>query len=136
MPLPRAVARFNKRFTNRFIEPIVRLFPGYIVVEHQGRSSGATYRTPVYAFETDDGTLLVALTYGVGADWAQNVLAGGGVVHRNGTETTISSAESVDAHLAQPHLPGWVRLALRVLRIDTFFALQPFVPPGRCRGKR
>ena len=124
MPLPRAVARLNKRFTNQFIEPVIRRFPGFIVVEHRGRRTGLTYRTPLYAFETGDGSLLVALTYGVCADWAQNVVVGGGSVHRDGAETTIGDVERVGRGSAERHLPVAVRTALRLMRVTDFLVLR------------
>ncbi len=44
------------------------------VVRHVGRRSGTTYETPVTAAPTDDG-FVIALPYGAGADWVENVLA-------------------------------------------------------------
>ena len=40
------------------------------VVRHVGRRSGKSYETPVDAFDTDRGTLLVALPYGPDTDWS------------------------------------------------------------------
>lgn len=132
MPLPRVVARLNKRYTNRFIEPVVRRFSGFAVVHHTGRQTGNRYRTPVLAFDTEtdsesDGTstLLVALTYGPGADWAQNVLRGGGAIRRkSGSELAIAAASIVGRDVAWPHLPWIVRTALRLLRVNDFMALE------------
>jgi len=127
MPLPRAVARANKRFTNRFIEPVVARTAGFAVVSHAGRRSGSAYRTPVYAFPVDrtstDGQLVVALTYGPEADWAKNVLAGGGTIAYRDTERAIGRATVVGREVAWPHLPGVVRFALRVLRVTDFMLL-------------
>lgn len=82
MPLPHVVARFNKRVTNRFSDPIAQMSRGFAVVHHTGRRSGASYSTPVNLFHLND-SVIVALTYGPTADWAQNVMSGGGVVeHR------------------------------------------------------
>lgn len=75
MPLPRRVARMNRVFLDRVLRPLARHAPGFGVIEHHGRRSGATYRTPVNIFRQPDG-YLVALTYGVG-DWVRNVLAEG-----------------------------------------------------------
>ena len=46
------------------------------VVHHVGRTSGRSYSTPVVAVPTDDG-FVIALPYGLSADWLKNVLASG-----------------------------------------------------------
>ncbi len=81
---PRALAKFNRYVTN----PIQRLWAGrlksYAIIEHVGRKSGKTYRTPVLTFRTPEGfSFLVG--YGTESDWVKNLLAanGGVVVHQN-----------------------------------------------------
>lgn len=123
MPWPRAVARLNKRYTNRLIEPLVSRLPGFIVVHHHGRRTGTPYATPLYSFATADG-VVVALTYGVSADWAQNVLTSGGTIERNGDMTRIADAVVVERTWATPHIPVAVRAALRVLRVSDFMHLK------------
>ena len=122
MPLPRAIARFNKRVTNRFIEPIARRSSGFAVVHHVGRRSGAAYSTPVNLFAFD-GHGIVALTYGPSADWVQNVLAAGGTVENSSGIRPIDTAEIVDRAAAWPALPAIVRGALRTLRVRDFMRL-------------
>ncbi len=46
------------------------------VIEHRGRVSGTTYRTPVGIRPTDDG-FVIALPYDTRPDWVKNVLAAG-----------------------------------------------------------
>ena len=123
MPLPRFVARLNKRYTNRFIEPIVKRTRGFAYVDHVGRKSGAAYRTPIYAFPADDGSLVVSLTYGPSADWAQNVLAGGGSIVCDGRSEPIRDVQLIDRRAAWPHLPLIVRVWLRILRVQDFMLL-------------
>ena len=72
------------------------------VVEHVGRRSGKTYRTPVSVFRTHDG-IAVLLPYGTDTDWVKNVqAAGGGQVKLSGkifrvTEPRIvPTAEAVE----------------------------------------
>jgi len=52
------------------------------VIRHRGRTSGGAYETPVVAVATDDG-FVIALPYGLRADWMKNVLADGSatIVH-------------------------------------------------------
>ncbi|MFW2333356.1 nitroreductase family deazaflavin-dependent oxidoreductase [Ilumatobacter sp.] len=123
MPLPRVVARFNRRYTNRFIEPIVRRSAGFASVHHVGRRSGSEFRTPVNVFDLD-GDLIVALTYGASADWVQNVLAGGAHVVRRGATMEIVDVAVVGRETAWPALPWFVRGALRVLRVREFARLR------------
>lgn len=49
------------------------------VIEHRGRVSGRTYRTPLEAMATDDG-FVIANVYGPRCDWLENVLASGSAV--------------------------------------------------------
>ena len=81
MPLSRQVARFNKRVSNRITRLFAAWAPGFAIVLHTGRKSGATYETPINAFRTPGG-YRVSLTYGAGTDWVRNVLAAGGCVLR------------------------------------------------------
>ncbi len=123
MPLPYSVARFNKRVTNRFLEPVARRARGFAVVRHSGRRTGSAYTTPVNLFELGPSSIVV-LTYGPAADWAQNVLVGGGVVEDRKGLRRIENAEVVDRSVAWPALPIVVRGALRVLRVRDFMRLE------------
>ena len=76
LPIPRGIARFNKRFTNRVTRKFAGWMPGFAIVTHTGRRSGRTYRTPVNVFRHGD-RYLFALTYGAESDWVRNVLAAG-----------------------------------------------------------
>lgn len=64
------------------------------VLEHEGRTSGRRYRTPIVAEVTDDG-FVIALPYGDRADWVRNVIAAG-------RATLTHEAETY--HLDQPTL--------------------------------
>jgi deazaflavin-dependent oxidoreductase (nitroreductase family) len=74
--LPRRLATFNRRVTNRVARPLAERLPGFGVVVHRGRRSGQEYRTPINIFRTADG-YVASLTYGM-TDWARNVLSAGG----------------------------------------------------------
>lgn len=119
MALPYAVARFNKRYTDRFIEPLVRHTRGFAVIHHTGRRSGVAYATPLKLFGEGD-TRIVALTYGPRAQWFQNVRVGGGVVETDGMVRTIERADHVGRETAWAQLPRHVRMALRILTVHDF----------------
>lgn len=74
----RAHARFNRRVTNRIVLPVAGWLPMWSVVEHVGRRSGKSYRTPVSAFRTRDGGVAVLLPYRPDRDWVKNLQAAGG----------------------------------------------------------
>jgi deazaflavin-dependent oxidoreductase (nitroreductase family) len=76
MPLPKALARFNRLALNRVTRPFASWVPGLGVVIHRGRRSGRRYRTPVNVFPSGR-QYTVALTYGADTDWLRNVLAAG-----------------------------------------------------------
>ena len=73
MPYPRWLARINKVLFN----PRMIRKGSYPVVRHVGRVSGTAYETPLDAFPTTSGYVLVC-RYGPTSDWVQNVLATGG----------------------------------------------------------
>ncbi len=123
MVLPRAVARFNKRVTNRFVEPIARRSSGFAVVHHRGRTSGTGYATPVNLFRLDGHQAIVSLTYGPSADWVQNVLAEPGTLEDRSGRRTIESATLVGREVAWPALPRVVRIAVRALRVHRYLLL-------------
>lgn len=77
MPLPRWLACFNRRVTNRVLGPWARYMPAFGVVVHTGRKTRRQYRTPVNVFRRPGG-YVIALTYGPDSDWVRNVLAAGG----------------------------------------------------------
>jgi deazaflavin-dependent oxidoreductase (nitroreductase family) len=76
VPITKRITGFNRRFVN----PLTRRLAGHgsmVELEHVGRTSGATYRTPLMAFR-DGGTVTIALTYGADVQWLKNVTAAGG----------------------------------------------------------
>lgn len=108
MPIPRAVANFNRRVTN----PIQRLWaprlPLFALIEHTGRKSGKQYTTPVTAF-VKDNKVAVMLNYGQESDWVRNIRAAGtaGVVHR-GKHYALTSPRIIPSD--SPDLPRAAKL--------------------------
>lgn len=104
MPYPRWLARINKRLFNpRQIKRGV-----YPVVTHVGRSSGNVYRTPLDAFPTRTGFVLVA-RYGPNSDWVRNVLASGTAVLRVddqdrelGSPRLVAQSEALEQLISEP----------------------------------
>ena len=131
MPLPRSLARFNRRWTNRVLGAIPARISPFVMVEVVGRRSGVPHRTPVAAFSHPAGWL-IALTYGSGADWVRNVeAADGSVLHRRGVAEVVSEPVVVGRVEAFPHLPWLIRQFLRILGTTEFLLLQ-----GRAASER
>lgn len=132
MPLPSSLASFNRVVTNRITRPFAGRLPGFAVVTHVGRVSGATYRTPVNMFRRDDDYVFV-LTYGPEADWVRNVQAAG--------ECDVES-RGRPIHLVEPRrvtdptrsrVPAAVAGVLRLIDVDEFMLMRA---AGRARAVR
>ena len=122
MPLPRWVARFNRRVTNRVLGPLARHLPGFGVVVHTGRKTGRQYRTPVNVFPRPGG-YVIALTYGLESEWVRNVLARGGCA----LETRGRTLRLTRPHLVHDEqrraVPAPLRLVLGVGHVSDFLDL-------------
>jgi deazaflavin-dependent oxidoreductase (nitroreductase family) len=122
MPLPRGLARFNRRVTNPVARRLGRRLPGFAIVHHRGRSSGRAYQPPVSAFRRPGG-YAVALTYGPRAEWVQNVLAAGGCELEIGGRRVELGNSRVVRDPDRSLVPSAVAAALRLLGADQFLLL-------------
>jgi deazaflavin-dependent oxidoreductase (nitroreductase family) len=123
MPLPRALARFNRRITNRVLGPLAHVIPPFAEVEHRGRKSGRTHRTPVWAFPTERG-YVIALTYGPATEWVRNVLTAGECRIRTPSgDVPIGNARLLRGEEGLELMPAPVRQILGLLRVRDFLAL-------------
>lgn len=96
MRMPRAVANFNRRFTNPAARSIAPWLPNLGTLEHVGRKSGKSYRTPLLVFNTEDG-FVVLIGYGPESDWLKNVFAGGPTaLRKRGTVVALGSPRLTD----------------------------------------
>ena len=113
MPLPRSLAKFNRRYTNKMSRHIAGWLPGFGIVIHSGRRSGRTYETPVNVFHSKGG-FVFALTYGR-ADWVQNVMAAGSAqlrsrrkVHEIVNPTIVAAPRHPDLPLVPRTILTWI----------------------------
>jgi len=115
MQLPQRLARFNRYVTN----PVQRMWAGWApsfgILEHVGRKSGKTYRTPLTVFPTADGVAIM-LTYGPDRDWLKNLkAAGGGRMKRHGKTFEVRDPQVMSKEEAAPAVLGrWQRLFARL----------------------
>jgi deazaflavin-dependent oxidoreductase (nitroreductase family) len=122
MPLPRWLARFNGLVTNRLLDPMARLLPGWGVVVHTGRKTHRQYRAPVLIFRDGD-RVIIALTYGRESDWVRNVLAQGGCQLETQGSTLQLSHPNLFHDEGRGAVPALVRLPLGVFDVSDFLEL-------------
>jgi deazaflavin-dependent oxidoreductase (nitroreductase family) len=130
MPLPKGLARFNRKVTNPILRHVAVRAPGFAVVHHTGRRSGTPRTTPVNLFRDDD-RYVIALTYGRDSQWVKNVLAAGGF-------EAVTRGRTV--HLARPEIvhdptrslvPVPVRVPLAAAGVEDFLVAYSARPdPG------
>jgi deazaflavin-dependent oxidoreductase (nitroreductase family) len=116
MPLPRSLANFNRRYTNKVSRHIAGWLPGFGIVIHTGRRSGRTYETPVNVFRRAGG-FTFALTYGR-ADWVQNVMASGSARLRTRRKVHEIANPRITAAPRHPDLPFVPRKILTWIDVD------------------
>lgn len=121
MPLPKGLARFNLKVTNRITGPFAHRLPGFAIVHHVGRRSGTERTTPVNLFRDGDD-YVIALTYGRDSQWVKNVLAAGefDVVTR-GRRMHLEDPRIVQ----HAHVPAPVRAILNALNVDDYVVARP-----------
>jgi deazaflavin-dependent oxidoreductase (nitroreductase family) len=88
------------------LRAVARGESGYAVVHHFGRRSGRPYQTPVEAYRTAEGTLIL-LPYGPVTDWSRNVLAAGQcTVTVEGQDLALSAPVVVPASVVEARVPA------------------------------
>jgi deazaflavin-dependent oxidoreductase (nitroreductase family) len=116
MPVPRAVARFQRRFTNPFLARFAGVLPGYGLLIHTGRKSGRTFRTPLNVFNAPGGFAIV-IAYGHESDWLRNLHAAGGAeLIKRGKRYTLTNPRIVTGREETKKLPLYGRLISRWTR--------------------
>lgn len=100
------------------------------IIEHTGRTSGRTYRTPLEAVPTEDGFVMMSV-YGPDSDWVQNVLAAGSAtVVRDGQRHRVENPELVPFEQVSHYFsPSTVR-AHRVFDVREGVVVQTVVEPS------
>ncbi len=119
-----AVRRFNKAVSNpKQMETAGT--PGVYasIIEHVGRRSGTTYRTPVGTQAVADG-FLITLPYGTRADWVQNVLAAGrAVITAEGETVAVDRPEILTAAEVADQLPPSEQRLLKLFNVEQFLRI-------------
>jgi deazaflavin-dependent oxidoreductase (nitroreductase family) len=123
MPLPQALARFNRRAANPLMRKLASRAPLMALVVHRGRRTGRRYETPVLAF-TRGAVVTIALTYGADVDWLKNVKAAEGcTLIRRGRRLELTGPRILPPDEGRRRMPGPIRAILRLLDVDGFIEL-------------
>lgn len=123
MPLPKALARFNRVVTNPVLGHAARRLPGFAIVMHVGRRSGRVHRSPVNLFRAGD-RYVIALTYGADSQWVRNVIAAGRCeVETRGRIVPLRDPEIVNDP-QRTLVPVPVRWILGRIDVDDFMVLR------------
>ena len=128
----RLLTSYHKHVTNPVM---VRFFSGRskhaALIEHVGRKSGKTYRTPVTAHRADD-MIIVPLPYGTEIDWLRNLQgAGGGVLKLDNRRFTVFEPEVVPVEDVMPLLPRFVTRIVRMHETEQALLLHLTRPADR-----
>lgn len=121
IPAPRR--RGVLHYATRLFNPLAlrfagtRFLPLYGVMEHRGRRSGNTFRTPIVVRPTADG-FVVPMPWGTRTDWYRNVRAAGECVVRwNGRDYPMAQPEVIASADAPSAFNAFQRVALSRLGI-------------------
>lgn len=129
-PVQCLVRRFNRAILNPRQLTSAGTTGAYAsVIEHIGRTTGKTYRTPVQAVSIADH-VVIPLPYGARTDWARNVLArGSATITIDGTTWPVTAPQVMplqDAGASFPpkdeRLHRWFHLdqCLRLRRTEPY----------------
>jgi hypothetical protein len=132
MPLPPALARFNRVVTNRVTRPFATRLPWFGVLHHRGRRTGTAYDTPLNAW-SDGSTVIVALTYGQDVDWLANARAGSTMTLR-GRDLALGPPSLIGVE-GMTRMPAVARPLLAAIGVDRFAIFpilpgEPVIPPS------
>jgi deazaflavin-dependent oxidoreductase (nitroreductase family) len=113
-----AIRRMNRAFVNPRQHDAGTPGANASLIQHCGRTTGRLYETPVVAEVTEDG-FVIALPYGMRADWLKNVLASGSatVIHE-GSVHQVGAPELVPIDDADVYFSPNERRAHRVFGTD------------------
>jgi deazaflavin-dependent oxidoreductase (nitroreductase family) len=124
-PVVDFIRRMNKSVSNpRVMRTAGTTEAQTAVIEHVGRTSGRSYRTPIDVIATRTG-LLVALPYGTRADWVRNVLAAGSAtVATNGERLDVNEPTIVATADVAHSIPRRTMRTLRLFGVDECLHLE------------
>jgi deazaflavin-dependent oxidoreductase (nitroreductase family) len=119
VPMPRWWTQINKRVFN----PAELRRGTRPVLAHVGRSSGATYRTPLDAHPVDGGYVFI-LVYGSQSDWVRNIMAAGHArLTVGGRDIDLTAPRLISGQEAWGAIGQGVKRPPGFLRIDEYLRM-------------
>ena len=124
-PFQRLIRASNKHLLNPLMLRLAgRRYWYASVIEHTGRRSGRSYRTPIVADRVGDG-FVVPLPYGTDVDWVRNILnAKRATVIHKGRTYRVRAPEIIAATQALPLLPPARRRTFERVSIEHFLRVR------------
>lgn len=123
MPIPRAIAVFNRDWTNRLVRTFAGTVPPFGMILHRGRRTGRSYETPIMIFRAPDG-FVVALTYGASSEWVRNVFAANACeAIVRGKHVRLTDPRRVRGDDGMRLMPSVLRPVLRLFAVKDFLRL-------------
>jgi deazaflavin-dependent oxidoreductase (nitroreductase family) len=115
----KAARRFHHSVGNRLqMRSAGKLSTLASVIRHQGRRTGRTYETPVWAMPTEDG-FVIAIVYGSRSDWLKNVMTkGAATIINKGATYAVDQPEIVPMETARRYFPAALQRTHRLVRVD------------------
>ena len=123
------VRKFNRAVANpRQMESAGKVGAYASIIRHTGRKSGRAFETPVGVFATN-GEFVIALPYGLNADWLKNVLASGSatIVHEGNTYDA-DRPEIVPTDAVAAHISATEQRTLKLFGVDKCLRLRRVEP--------
>jgi len=118
MPIPKWIAVFNKYVTNQLFLLIAGRIPPFTIVNHQGRYTGNSYRTPIMVFPTNSG-FVFALTYGRNVDWVKNLISASyGTLEYQGEDIKIFNIRHTSYDDVKKEFPFWIQFFLNIITVE------------------
>ncbi|MEI7715087.1 MAG: nitroreductase family deazaflavin-dependent oxidoreductase [Mycobacterium sp.] len=116
MLFPPWFERFQIKYFNPAVKPLVRFLPGTATITHRGRKSGTAYETVITPFRKGN-TLAIALGHGK-TNWVKNVLAAGeaDVVYGRNRRVHLTNTRILPAGYDGPDAADLPRMARSQLR--------------------
>ena len=123
MPIPKAVARFNRYVTNPIARRVAGWAPMFAILYHQGRRSGKRYSTPINIFRADGG-FVIALTYGPDVEWVKNIgETQEAEIRYRSRQIRVVRPQRISTSEGMAAMPRLVRLILRMINVTEFLHL-------------
>ena len=122
--------RFSRLFNPRNMRTAGTAGDERSIVRHRGRRSGRELATPVGAAATEDG-FVIALPYGMRAQWVRNVLASGSAtIVSDGHEHAVDQPELIPLESVADRFSAGDQRGFRMFAVEQALRVRRVAAPG------